>query len=203
MIRLYLIRHGETEWNMANRYQGKTDIGLSEKGRQQASLLSERMKKIQLDAIYTSDLSRAKDTAMEIAKDQKCKVMEMPQLREIDFGEWEGYTTAQLAEIYGDAFTKYLEEPHKTSFPGEGSFGKVQLRVDKALKEITDHHQEGNIAVVAHGAVLKIAILSLLRIEFDAFKRFWLGNTSITVIDIKENGNVLMSLNDTHHLEEY
>lgn len=202
MLRLYLIRHGETEWNIQNKYQGITDIPLSSTGEKQAQAIANKMRKIKIDMIYSSNLSRAYETAKYISSEKKINIKVMPQLREINFGEWEGYTISELEIIYGEHYKRFILEPHKYDFPGEGSMQAVQSRVLKAIDAIIKEQSDGDIAIVSHGGVLKILIMSLLKIDLSFYKSFWLGNTSLSVMEKKDNGKwVLSLLNDCNHLE--
>ena len=99
MAKWYLIRHGETEWNTLGKYQGSSDIPLSSKGIQQAEKLKEKMSSISLSAIYSSDLQRAYKTAKPIALSHHLSIQPLDLIREINFGEWEGYTVEELKEI--------------------------------------------------------------------------------------------------------
>ncbi|NLK21746.1 MAG: histidine phosphatase family protein [Epulopiscium sp.] len=202
MLRLFLIRHGETEWNSLNKYQGTRDIPLSCTGIKQAKLLADRMKNYKIDAVFSSNLLRAYETAENISKTGNIPLGIIPQLREINFGEWEGHTTGELKKLYGEDYERFLIQPHKYNFPGEGSMQAVQARMKKAIEIITDKHCRGNIAVVSHGGVLKILILTLLNMDLGFYKSFWLGNTSLSIIDRKDTGNwVLSLLNDSNHLQ--
>ena len=89
----------------------------------------------------------------------------MPGLREISFGEWEGYTISELEELYGENYKRFFLEPHKYNFPGEGSMEAVQKRIRKAIGEIEKKHPKGDIVIVSHGGVLKILIMTLLEID--------------------------------------
>ncbi|HHW67867.1 MAG: phosphoserine phosphatase [Epulopiscium sp.] len=201
MTKFYLIRHGETEWNVQNRYQGITDIPLSSVGKLQAQAIATRMKDYEVDAIYASDLSRAFVTAKSIAKEKNLEVRTLPQLREINFGEWEGYTMTELEEIYGDDYKRFFMEPHKYPFPGEGSMEAVQMRVKKAVEIITSNHDHQKVVIVSHGGILKVLIMTLLELDLSFYKSFWLGNTSLSILDQKDTGKwVLSSLNDRCHL---
>lgn len=203
MTKLYLIRHGETEWNIQNRYQGNTDIPLSFVGKMQAQAIANRMKNFEIDAIYSSDLSRAYDTAQYIAKEKNIDVQIIPQLKEINFGEWEGFTISELEKIYGDDYKRFFLEPHKYPFPGEGTMEAVQMRIKKALDRITSYNENSKIMIVSHGGILKVLIMSLLNIDLSFYKSFWLGNTSLSIIDKKDSDKwVLSLLNDRCHLNK-
>ncbi|NLJ89133.1 MAG: histidine phosphatase family protein [Epulopiscium sp.] len=203
MLKLYLVRHGETAWNIDNKYQGITDIPLNEIGIKQAQAIARRMKAFKIDKIYSSDLSRAYETGKLISREKNINIEKMPGLREISFGEWEGYTISELEELYGENYKRFFLEPHKYNFPGEGSMEAVQKRIRKAIGEIEKKHPKGDIVIVSHGGVLKILIMTLLEIDLSFFKSFWLGNTSLSIIEKKDNGKWILSLlNDRSHLEE-
>ena len=103
--RFYLIRHGETDWNKAGRYQGCTNIQLNEEGLEQARLLGERFKYLPLDVVYVSPLDRAVATAEPVAASHGLTPIKDDHFREINFGEWEGHTIEELSEKYGRAYT--------------------------------------------------------------------------------------------------
>ena len=102
--RFYLIRHGETDWNKGGRYQGCTNIQLNDAGREQARLLGERFKFLPLDVVYVSPLDRAVATAAPLAAAHGLTPVQDAHFREINFGEWEGHTIAELKEKYGKAY---------------------------------------------------------------------------------------------------
>ncbi len=113
MTKLLLVRHGQTLWNHVARYQGHTDIDLSDTGRTQAKLLSMRLAGVSLQAVYASDLRRALDTARIIAEPHDLAVQALPQLREINFGAWEGLTFKEIKAGYSDNCG------HLARFPGQ------------------------------------------------------------------------------------
>lgn len=200
--RLYLIRHGETEWNRGGRYQGWTDIALSEEGQWQAKLLAKRFEYMPLDAIYASPLKRAIATAEPIAKQKGLPIILDEHFKEINFGEWEGHTVAELTEKYGKPYTDFFENPFAHSMPGEGSFHKVAERSMAGFEEIMKKHRGQRVAIVAHGGLLRVFMITLLGLDLTMYRRMWLTNTSISMVDINEDDNkFLMTLNDKAHLE--
>ena len=116
-MRLILIRHGETEWNVSGRYQGQTDIPLSDRGRAQAEALGRRFASIPVDAVYSSPLQRAYDTAAAIARVKGLPIQKADGLKELDFGEWDGNTKEVNEEKFGEAFTRYRIEPFHYPMP--------------------------------------------------------------------------------------
>lgn len=202
MSRLYLVRHGETEWNVSNRFQGQKDIPLSNKGKQQAEQLSKRLSYENIDCIYASDLSRAYETAKVIGLHKKLDIHICKSLREIHFGEWEGHTAEELKFKFKDTYINFHHAPHQSPFPGEGSYEQVLLRVKTGLTQIMNKEKNKNILIVSHSGVLKAMIVALLDLNLDFIRKFWLGNTSVSIVDIKESGgHVLTLLNDLQHLK--
>ncbi|MCQ4936974.1 MULTISPECIES: histidine phosphatase family protein [Anaerotignum] len=200
--RLYLIRHGETEWNKGGRYQGWTDIELSEEGKWQAALLAKRFEYMPLDAIYVSPLKRAVATAEPIAKQKGLPLIMDEHFKEINFGEWEGHTVAELTEKYGKPYTDFFHDPFAHTMPGEGSFHKVAERSLAGFQEIIKKHRGQRVAIVSHGGLLRVFMIKLLGLDLNLYRKMWLTNTSISMIDITpEDQMFLMTLNDKAHLE--
>ncbi len=201
MIKLYLVRHGLTEWNKLNRFQGSSNIALAPEGIEQAKKLSQKLKHYKFDAVYASDLDRAFTTAKRIAIPHQLEVKKIPELREIQFGKWEGLTIDEIKKTDEIDYNAWMEAPHSFEFPGEGNLGNVQKRIMNGMREIIDKHNNQNILIVSHGGSLKIIILSLLALDLSFYHKFWLGNTSLSIIDINNGKSVLSLLNDMGHLE--
>jgi broad specificity phosphatase PhoE len=139
---LLLVRHGETDWNADGRLQGQTDRPLSEFGRRQARQLAEELAGEELDAIYASDLARARETAQIVAERLGLPVALDPDLREKDWGNWEGLTAV---------------ERDRVEFVGE-STAAHQERTLRALRRIAEQHPDGGrILVVTHGGSMRRA----------------------------------------------
>ncbi len=202
-MRFIFVRHGETEWNIQGRYQGQSDIPLSEKGREQAAALGKRFEEIPVDVIYSSPLKRAYDTARAIAEPKGLPIQVVEGIKELDFGRWDGLTLEMLKEQYGDSFMKYRTEPFHYPMEGEGTLNRARLRVGAALEEIKEEyrHTDKTVVVVAHGGILKLAVFYLLDMSSRFYRCMELDNTSLTVLDIEEDRSILRSLNDAHHLD--
>jgi len=202
MIRLFLIRHGETAWNSQKRFQGWSDIELNEKGFHQAELLGKRFENIKVDELYSSPLIRAVQTAMPIAKAQGVEIQTNEYFKEINFGEWEGKTREEIAEAFGDAFEVFIKNPQYLPFPGEGSFDNVIKRIKIGLDEIMEGKDNINIAIVSHGGIIRLMIRYLLDIKEDLYNRTWIDNTSISVVEVGRRETVLRVLNDSSHIPD-
>ena len=127
--RFYLIRHGETLWNRQGRYQGSTDIELSEEGLAQAELVAKRFRYLPLDKIYASPLKRALVTAQTIGRETGITPIVDEHFKEINFGAWEGMSIPELKEAYGKAYMDFYENPFAHPFPGEGSFALSLIHI--------------------------------------------------------------------------
>ncbi len=202
--KIYFIRHGETVWNTERRYQGWTDIELSPVGLKQSELLGERFKNIKIDKIYVSPLKRARQTAEPMAKVLGIEPIISESFKEINFGEWEGGTVDELKEKYGDDFIKFFENPAFYPFPGDGSFKNVEKRMAQGLEKILVEDKGKSIAIVSHGGLLKILFLYIMGLPGDFYRKVWIDNTAISLIEIFDNGKPrLRTFNDIAHLENF
>lgn len=200
--RFYLIRHGETDWNKGGRYQGWTDIELNEAGREQARLLGRRFAYLPLDAVYVSPLKRAIATAEPMARAKGLTPIVDEHFKEINFGEWEGSTIAELSQKYGKAYTDFFDDPFSYPMPGEGSFQNVIRRSVPGFEALEQRHKGQNVAIVSHGGLLRVMLVALLGMDIHFYRKTWMTNTSITMVDVAEDGKrLLMTLNDKAHLE--
>lgn len=198
--RIYLIRHGETAWNEAGRYQGHQDVELSPRGLEQAILLRERLRKENIKAIYTSDLKRARDTANIIAQAHGLMVNELYSFRELNFGLWEGLTYQEIASRYPEEWKKWLAAPGNIRVPGGESYLELQDRVYRAFLKIVARHPGEKLAIVAHGGTLRVIICKALGLGLEGLWRFRIDNGSISILECYEGSYVLSSLNDVCHL---
>ena len=187
---VYLIRHGETDWNVQRRLQGHQDVPLNSLGLQQAEKVALRLAKERLDAIYSSDLQRARRTAERIAYYQQKTVMLHRGLRERSYGPFEG---KRWDEIPG-----YREglRSRRLRIEGAESWEQMQRRAVDTLTEIVTRHPGMRIAVVSHGGTIN-AILAY--IEGDGEARYKIANTSVTCVSYLSGCWKIAWMNDTSH----
>ena len=150
----FLIRHGETVWNLEKRFQGQKDSPLSEKGRQQANKLGEHFKQIDIQALYSSDLGRAVLTAEPIAANKSLPLKTLTSLRERSFGIFEGRCREEARAENPEAFEAWNLGSFSEVVPGGESRQSLCERVIGALEDIAAAHQQQSVAVVTHGGVL-------------------------------------------------
>lgn len=156
---IYLIRHGETDWNRQHRFQGKTDIPLNQLGREQAEQLIPRMSLLSIDAVYASPLLRAFETATIAVKDLKLPITKDERLMETNVGEAEGLTFEEMTLKFGEngieRWRSYEERDLDFAYPNGESKRQMMFRVRSAVLEISQTTQSDNIAIFAHGMVMR------------------------------------------------
>ena len=150
---VYLARHGQSDWNAEGRWQGNADRPLTELGRQQAEDLAERLAGVPLDAVYSSDLRRARETAERVAARQGLEVRTRTELREVDVGSWSGLSRPEVEERFPDAFARWRDGGHGWD-DGE-TYDSMTNRVVAAVLEIAAAHPDGAVLVVAHGGPIR------------------------------------------------
>ncbi len=201
MLRLYFMRHGETVWNTERRYQGMTDIELSKEGLRQADCAAKRFKSIKIDKIYCSPLKRAMATAKPIAEEKGLDINVEDSFREICFGEWEGKTVPELTKTYGEEYINFIKNPHLYGFPGEGDIDRVKERLRVGIDRIIEN-DDGNILIVSHGGIIRLMIMYIMGLDNSWFTKMWINNTGISIIEIKDDRRLMLTVNDSAHLAE-
>lgn len=187
MLKVYLLRHGETTYNAdGNRYCGRTDIELTEKGMGQANLANTLLKDMELDAVYASPLKRAQITAA-IASGQE--VVTDERLIEVDFGTWEGKTRAEFIAANAPLWNDWSADPEIAKAGGTGESGKAVVeRVDDFFKEVQQKHANGTILVVAHNGVNRLYMAYKLGMPLKNYRQLAQENSSITLFELDEDG---------------
>jgi broad specificity phosphatase PhoE len=153
---IILCRHGETDWNRQGRYQGRTDVPLNERGRQQARELARRLAECPIHAIYSSTLERAYDTAVEIARPHGLEVRRDPRLDEIDQGLWEGLRRDEIAVHHPEELAAWQHHPIDLRLPEGETLEEVRQRVRAALDDMMLLHQGLVICIVAHSVSMAV-----------------------------------------------
>jgi len=184
---LFLIRHGETDWNKEGKYTGQTDIPLNEIGRQQVREAAKALKIHNPKVIYTSDLIRAVETAQLIAKELHIPIIQDKRLREINQGEWEGLHISEIHSCYGNQFISHRDNPLIVSAPNGESIAEVKTRVIDFLNEITVKHPSEQIVISSHGLVLGIIRTIAMDIPINKVFEFIPENAKIYQMEIQAN----------------
>jgi len=200
MTTFFLIRHascnglGQTLW-------GRTPgICLNEKGELQAQRLADRFKDIPLNAIYSSPLDRALQTATEIARSTKLEVRKSEAVNEIDFGEWTGQSFESLsADRRWRHFNNYRS---MTTIPGGESFLEVQSRIVQELQTLAEQHRNASVAIVSHADVIRAAVAYFAATPLDMIDRFEISPCSVSVVAMHNDNTTLLTLNNTGDLTQ-
>ncbi|CAH2213724.1 histidine phosphatase family protein [Tepidibacter aestuarii] len=201
MNRFFIIRHGETFWNIDGRTQGHGDSKLTENGIEQAQKLAEKLSKYNIDYIYSSDLGRTIQTSEIISNTLSKKVEYKESLREINFGDWEGLTIEEIKRDYPDIYTIWRNEPHNALIPKAENLYKLKQRLLGCINELNKKHENSNIVLVSHGMSIKVLLLSLLESELSNIYRIKQDNTALNIVEFRSYGPVIIKTNDTSHLE--
>jgi broad specificity phosphatase PhoE len=201
-MKLILIRHGETEWNKQRRIQGcRSDTRLSPKGLEQADRLAAVLRKERMDAIYSSPMKRASETAQIIAEACKLPVHVFNELREIDAGELDGMFERELTGPYETAWKEFRNGNASTPLPGGESLQDLQKRTSWAVDRMLEKHIDGTVVVVAHLLANLVIVCQVLGINLSQIARFKQAPASITILELTTQGNSLLLFNDTCHLQ--
>ncbi|MDD6134362.1 MAG: histidine phosphatase family protein [Selenomonadaceae bacterium] len=203
MVKVVFVRHGQTEWNVSGRYQGQSDVALSAAGIEQAEKLAANFPVEHIDAIYASDLIRARVTAETVAKRFGLGVNLEPAFRELSFGDWEGLTYEQIVASWPDAMENFLAHPDILYIPHGESFPEVQQRAMSRLQELIQKHEGQTIMVAAHGAVLRTMLTAALHMPLQYLWSIRQFNTAVNIVRYDAEGNPTVELlNSTAHLGE-
>lgn len=197
-----LLRHGETPYSGERRFAGIGDIPLTDTGLVQARAAGEALAGRGIDAIVTSPLKRTRQTAQEIAQALGVEVRVEDDLRETDFGDWEGYTFAEVRERWPAELDAWLADPSAAPPYGE-SFAATLKRVSTARDKLLVRFRKQTILVVSHVTPIKMLVRLALDAPHSALYRMHLDVASLSVVDWYADGPaVVRSLNDTHHLRQ-
>lgn len=199
---LILIRHGQTASNVEGYFMGWNDISLNETGRMQAKRLAERLKDQRIDVIYSSPLRRALDTAEALAKERGLVPKPLPELKEMNYGDWQGLRRAEIREKYPELWEKARVFDLDMCYPGGESYRELVERSIRAYNMIVKAEEGKIIAAVSHQGFLRPLVMHVLGANPSLCPKIEFGNTSISVIKITDGNPRLVSLNDMCHLHD-
>ncbi|ERJ11985.1 histidine phosphatase family protein [Haloplasma contractile] len=201
-MKIYLTRHGKTEWNEAGKLQGQKDSALVEDGINNAKKLNKRLKNITFGCIYSSPLKRAFDTACYIRGEKDTPIVIKDSIKEMNFGSWEGVHHSIIKEEYTKDYDYFWNKPHLYEAKSGEGFNELIERVKRALTEIINETKSESILIVTHTVVIK-AIYAI--IEERTLDTFWdlpfIHDTSLTIIEVHEDRYTITLRADTTHLK--
>jgi broad specificity phosphatase PhoE len=201
MVELILVRHGETDWNTEKIFRGRANVALNDVGRRQAALLGDCLSGEKIDAVYAGPLQRAVRTASVIATPHRLEVKIVESLNDLDCGEWQGLTTAQVRQKFPALYRDWLEKPERVRLPGGETLAAVRERVMPLAQELVKNYEEGRVVLVSHRLVHKVLICALLGLENSFIWNFQLDTGGITRFSYDGARAVLIAHNDTGHLK--
>ena len=201
MTTILLARHGESDWNRDRRWQGHADRPLTDHGREQARELAERLATTDLDAVYSSDLERARDTAAIVAEPHRLPVRELPALREVDVGSWSGLTRAEAEEQFPDAYRRWIDGSEGWH-DGE-TYEQLSGRVVGAVLEIAERHPGDRVLLVAHGGSIRAIHAAALGVDVHAYRRIQRVEPNATLSAVCVEGARLTELCRAEDLDEF
>ncbi|MEG1633723.1 MAG: bifunctional histidine phosphatase family protein/GNAT family N-acetyltransferase [Oscillospiraceae bacterium] len=203
MTTIYLIRHGEAEGNLYRRAQGHWDGKITALGKTQIDALSARFADTHIDAVFSSDLSRAKETAGAFLRGRDLSLATTARLREVCMGVWEGRPWGELQHEWAEQMSFFNNDPAKWSVPGSESFGDAQLRMTETIASIAKEHDGESIAIVSHGMAIKIFLMGVMGVKSGDPETMMHGdNTSVSLLKYDGGKFAVEYYNDNSHLGE-
>ncbi len=197
---IYIVRHGETMWNAEGRIQGHTDVELTERGKEQARATARRLAGVRFDVAYSSDMSRARDTALIILGEREIPLHSVPELREYNKGVFEGLTPAEYRQRYPELHEASLINDPDFAPPGGETIRQCQARLSGFVNMLRDSHPDEDVLLVGHGGSLRSALVALLDLPLEANWKFVMHNCALSVIRVYPDNAVLHLYNDNSHL---
>ena len=199
-MRLIVVRHGETFYNAQRRLTGQSDVPLNSLGERQALVLGDCLAMEHLDAIVTSDLERTRVTARTIASSHGLLVQEDSDLRELAFGEWEGYTYDEVLARDANLASLWRVDPSKFAPPGGETVAQLRDRCARALQRWQTRYPEANVLWVTHGGLIGVLLCHVLGIDLKRRWQFSHDNASISELRLRGDRLIIVRLNETAHI---
>lgn len=201
-MKLYVTRHGETEWNVEKRLQGWGDSPLTESGIKRAHLFKDLVADVEFDIIYTSTQKRAIDTAQIIKGTRDIPMVELEEIRELGFGNWEGLTLTEIKEKDGELFDTYISNPLLYNPSSGESISDLFKRVKVTLDKI-ENKEDKNVLIVSHGVTIKAIIALLKNLAIDDYREIPVfPGASLSIFEKTERGWITIIEGDTSHFND-
>lgn len=198
--KILLVRHGRTDWNDAHRFQGRSDIPLNATGLEQAEKLAERLASWPFDAVYTSPLARARQTAAALGARQGKSPVVLEDLVEVNFGAWEGAYLRHLREKNQEHLWRWLKDPFFHMPEGAETWDEIRVRAERAVKTVFDSEHE-HVVLVSHGGVMRALFAVLLGLDPHSVWKIKTSNCAFSGVEVRELETSLAFSNDDLHLK--
>jgi len=188
VIQLILVRHGESLWQAEDRYAGSTDVPLSSRGREQAERLATWSASADLTAIWSSPLSRTRETAAPAERTTGLTAHIDFRLKEVDFGRGEGLTAAEIERSFPEAFAAFQSDPAVHYLPGGEDPHRATQRAIACFKEIEMEHPGGRVLVVSHSTLIRLALCELIGVPLSRYRSAFPSVTNAALTEIRLEG---------------
>jgi len=201
MTRVYLIRHGTTEWNREEIFRGRVDCALNEDGRAEARAVAAYFEGVRLQGIHTSPLARAAETAAVIAAGRGIEVVSDPAFIDLDFGEWQGHPLKEVREKYPEVYRAWRERPQEVTFPGGENLDRVRERAWEGFLKVVGENADQTVVIVSHRVITKVLICAALGLDNSHFWQIKQDTTAINCLEYSRGAFAVSLLNDSCHLK--
>lgn len=202
MTRIILVRHGETDWNKEKVFRGRIDVPLNSTGLQQAKATGKALSGQEIDAIYSSPLKRAIQTANGIALFHgHITIKEVRGFIDIDFGKWQGMPNNKVKVEFKELYDTWQNEPHNLKMPGGEGLDDVKLRAMGSLNDILSNHVHETVVIAAHRVVNKVLLCAILGLSNQHFWRIRQDTCAINIFEDSDRGFIVSIINDTCHIK--
>lgn len=201
MTKVYLVRHGQTEWNKKLTFRGRIDIPLNEDGHREAEAIGDALKDKGIEAIYTSPLRRSIETAQPTAKIFHLDIVPVEGLIDISYGDWEGLTFHEVKEKYRDLYGQWEKRPDLVRFPNGESLDEVRERSFSSFRDIVKENPGQSILVIPHRVINKVLLCAILGLSNSHFWEIKQDTGCVNVIEYSNDRFILSMMNDTCHLK--
>ena len=201
MTTLYIIRHGQTVANIENRIAGRADFPLTDVGRAQAVCTANFLKDTPLDAVLTSPLCRAKETAEKIAESHGLPLTVVPDLAEVNFGKLEGMLLTEAAPIYPDVLDAWHNHIADADFPGGERMREVAVRAEQVVCDILAAYPDKSVCLVTHGALIKFILAYIKNMPLEELDSVhYVNNASVTTVAYENGKFTVLAENQSEHM---
>ena len=199
-MRLILVRHGETPWNREGRFQGRSLIGLSQRGVTQARQIVKAVLPMKPSALYASPLPRSIMTAEEISRELGIPIVPVEALQEVNLGELEGITGQQMRTQYSHVYSAWRQDPGEVVFPGGESIGQLQERAWRAIMDLEKVHPKDVIVTVSHNFAIRAILCRFLDLPLKRLHSLRVDLASISILQLNYRSRQVITINDRCHL---
>jgi len=202
-LRLIVVRHGETLYNIQNRITGQSDVPLSLLGERQAELVGAYLAHEKIDVVVASDLQRTRATAHAIARMHNLLIHDDADLREIAMGEWEGHNTEEITALFADSRVNWRADATHYAIPGGGeNLTQVHARIARSVDRWYKQYPDATVVWATHGGFIGLLACHLLGLHISRRWQFRHDNASINEFWVKPECVILAHLNETAHLAD-